>query len=127
MNRFRVKEGQQAAFEKCARPNACGTVIAFSADASRSHLPLLGDGRRWAVRESILAEQPGFFGFYLMRRDGGGKAKNGGAPFADESFNYSTCTVWGSKAAFEVWRDGPSKSVHAKSQSVSRPLWPSNV
>lgn len=71
MNRFRVKPGNEAAFEK-----------------------------QWSERESELKEFPGFTTFLLLRRD---------AVNPDDGFNYSTYTVWESRAAFDNWRANNKK------------------
>ncbi|KAK3234184.1 hypothetical protein CYMTET_55552 [Cymbomonas tetramitiformis] len=63
--------------------------------------------QRFASRDSILEELPGFRFFSLLRRDAPQGSKGGlhsGA--SDEGdFNYMTLTVWEDKAAFDNWRD----------------------
>jgi heme-degrading monooxygenase HmoA len=87
-NRFAVRNGQQAKFEK-----------------------------RWATRKSRLATLPGFQYFHLMRRvtlnvSGGCKYDEG---VNDETAqeNYVSFTIWNKKSDFSAWRSGEAfKEAH---------------
>jgi heme-degrading monooxygenase HmoA len=87
-NRFAVRKGQNAKFEK-----------------------------RWATRKSRLAQLDGFRYFHLMRRvtlneDGSTKYNEGDT---DESAmeNYVSFTVWNKKSDFSAWRSGEAfKEAH---------------
>jgi len=76
MNKFVVLPGQEAAFEQ-----------------------------RWAARKSQLSKCDGFVSFSMLRRDA--KAKGHGvAPLSEDEPNYTSCTIWRDRAAFDAWRSG---------------------
>jgi len=98
MNRFRVRDRCKALFEA-----------------------------RWANRRSKLSLQPGFVGFSLLRKrkhnhngNGNGNGNDNDnherpADAGDERccrFNYSTCTIWDSRATWERWRNGEGRTSH---------------
>lgn len=78
MNRFSVAAGKEAAFEQ-----------------------------RFATRDSTLTDFDGFKGFFLLRRDGGKKPRDGAAP--EDGYTHSTWSVWKDKASFENWRASEKK------------------
>lgn len=87
-NRFAVRKGQQAKFEK-----------------------------RWASRKSRLASLPGFRYFHLMRRvtllDDGSCEYDGGDTDDESQENYVSFTVWDRKSDFSAWRKGDAfKEAH---------------
>lgn len=87
-NRFAVRKGQQAKFEK-----------------------------RWATRKSRLATLPGFKYFHLMRRvklneDGTYTYDEGETDDAAQE-NYVSFTIWNKKSDFSAWRSGDAfKEAH---------------
>lgn len=86
-NRFTVRPGREAKFEK-----------------------------RWADRSSRLAELEGFKYFHLMRRvDLDGQENSGVDPLAssDPFGNYVSFTIWAEKKHFNAWRAGDAfKEAH---------------
>lgn len=87
-NRFAVRQGQAAKFEK-----------------------------RWASRQSRLAELPGFRYFHLMRRvrlqEDGTTTYDEGDTDAAAFENYVSFTVWQKKSDFSAWRNGEAfKEAH---------------
>jgi heme-degrading monooxygenase HmoA len=91
-NRFAVRKGQNAKFEK-----------------------------RWATRKSKLAVLDGFKYFHLMRRvtleeEGGGGAAcvyDEGEDDAAAQGNYVSFTIWDKKSDFSAWRNGEAfKEAH---------------
>ena len=82
-NRFAVRPGREAKFEK-----------------------------RWATRKSRLAELDGFRYFHLMRRvtlnddDDGSTSYDGGDDKESSQGNYVSFTVWDKKSDFSAWRKG---------------------
>ena len=90
-NRFAVRKGQQAKFEK-----------------------------RWATRKSRLATLPGFRYFHLMRRVTPKTGASGVEYVYDEGSNdeeaqenYVSFTIWDKKSAFSAWRKGDAfKEAH---------------
>jgi heme-degrading monooxygenase HmoA len=86
-NRFAIRSGKEAKFEK-----------------------------RWANRKSRLAELDGFRYFHLMRRvslDEDGVKYDGGDDKASSQGNYVSFTVWDNKKNFNSWRKGDAfKEAH---------------
>jgi heme-degrading monooxygenase HmoA len=86
-NRFSVRKGQQAKFEK-----------------------------RWATRKSRLATLPGFQYFHLMRRVTLSSSKclyDEGMTDAAAQENYVSFTIWNKKSDFSAWRTGEAfKEAH---------------
>ena len=87
-NRFAVRKGQQAKFEK-----------------------------RWATRKSRLATLPGFQYFHLMRRvtlSGNNECVyDEGATDEAAHENYVSFTIWNKKSDFSAWRSGEAfKEAH---------------
>ena len=87
-NRFAVRKGQQAKFEK-----------------------------RWATRKSRLATLPGFQYFHLMRRvtlSGNNECVyDEGATDEAAQENYVSFTIWNKKSDFSAWRSGEAfKEAH---------------
>lgn len=87
-NRFAVRKGQQAKFEK-----------------------------RWATRKSRLATLPGFQYFHLMRRvllNGDGTCTyDEGETDETAQENYVSFTIWNKKSDFSAWRAGDAfKEAH---------------
>lgn len=87
-NRFAVRKGQQAKFEK-----------------------------RWATRKSRLATLPGFQYFHLMRRvivsDNNECVYDEGATDDAAQENYVSFTIWNKKSDFSAWRTGEAfKEAH---------------
>jgi len=82
-NRFRVKSGREAAFEK-----------------------------RWADRKSRLGNLPGFRFFCMMRLVTDGDAATT-AKSNDDEPNYVSSTVWDTYANFDAWKKGDAfKEAH---------------
>mmetsp|Transcript_27835 Transcript_27835/g.42144 ORF Transcript_27835/g.42144 Transcript_27835/m.42144 type:complete len:348 (+) Transcript_27835:122-1165(+) len=87
-NRFAVRAGKEAKFEK-----------------------------RWATRKSRLAELDGFRYFHLMRRvsleEDGTVTYDGGDDKESSQGNYVSFTIWDNKPAFTAWRKGDAfKEAH---------------
>lgn len=88
-NRFAVRPGREAKFEK-----------------------------RWATRKSRLAELNGFKYFHLMRRvklndESGTTEYDGGDDKESSQGNYVSFTVWEKKSDFSAWRKGDAfKEAH---------------
>lgn len=84
-NRFAVRNGQEAKFEK-----------------------------RWATRKSKLATLQGFRYFHLMRRVNLETGEYEGGKTDDEAQgNYVSFTIWERKSDFSVWRNGEAfKEAH---------------
>ena len=88
-NRFAVRRGQEAKFEK-----------------------------RWATRKSRLAVLPGFKYFHLMRRvtlnpENGSTTYDDGGDDAAALENYVSFTIWQNKSDFSAWRQGDAfKEAH---------------
>ena len=87
-NRFAVRKGQQAKFEK-----------------------------RWATRKSRLATLPGFQYFHLMRRvvfnTNGECTYDEGINDKAAQENYVSFTIWNKKSDFSAWRSGEAfKEAH---------------
>jgi heme-degrading monooxygenase HmoA len=87
-NRFAVRKGQQAKFEK-----------------------------RWATRKSRLATLPGFKYFHLMRRvdlnADGTCTYDEGDTDEEAQENYVSFTIWNKKSDFSAWRSGDAfKEAH---------------
>lgn len=87
-NRFAVRKGKAAKFEK-----------------------------RWATRKSRLASLDGFKYFHLMRRvtlnDDGTNTYDEGETEEEAQGNYVSFTVWQKKSAFSAWRTGEAfKEAH---------------
>ena len=87
-NRFAVRKGQQAKFEK-----------------------------RWATRKSRLATLPGFQYFHLMRRvtasDNNEYVYDEGTTDESAQENYVSFTIWNKKSDFSAWRSGDAfKEAH---------------
>lgn len=87
-NRFAVRKGQQAKFEK-----------------------------RWATRKSRLATLPGFKYFHLMRRvtlnEDGSTSYDEGDTDETSQENYVSFTIWNKKSDFSAWRSGDAfKEAH---------------
>jgi heme-degrading monooxygenase HmoA len=86
-NRFAVRKGQNAKFEK-----------------------------RWATRKSKLAVLDGFKYFHLMRRvtlEGGAYVYDEGEDDAAAQGNYVSFTSWENKSDFSAWRNGEAfKEAH---------------
>jgi heme-degrading monooxygenase HmoA len=87
-NRFAVRKGQQAKFEK-----------------------------RWATRKSRLATLPGFQYFHLMRRvtisDNNECVYDEGTTDEAAQENYVSFTIWNKKSDFSAWRSGEAfKEAH---------------
>ena len=87
-NRFAVRAGQAAKFEK-----------------------------RWATRKSRLAELQGFKYFHLMRRvnlnEDGSTTYDEGTDEASAQGNYVSFTIWDKKSDFSAWRKGDAfKEAH---------------
>uniref|UniRef100_A0A7S2U695 ABM domain-containing protein n=1 Tax=Attheya septentrionalis TaxID=420275 RepID=A0A7S2U695_9STRA len=61
--------------------------------------------KRWADRESKLAECEGFVAFGMMRRDGTAKG-HGTSPMGMDEPTYMSTTIWSDRAAFESWKNG---------------------
>eukprot|EP00286_Rhodomonas_abbreviata_P006297 CAMPEP_0181335410 /NCGR_PEP_ID=MMETSP1101-20121128/26817_1 /TAXON_ID=46948 /ORGANISM="Rhodomonas abbreviata, Strain Caron Lab Isolate" /LENGTH=338 /DNA_ID=CAMNT_0023445529 /DNA_START=210 /DNA_END=1227 /DNA_ORIENTATION=+ len=78
MNRFKVKEGKERAFEAV-----------------------------WEGRESTLSTAAGFAAFTLLRSPSASSSphKEGGegAFGGEDKYNYSTCSVWDSKESWQAW------------------------
>ena len=83
MNRFRVKPGCEHMFEE-----------------------------RWSQRKTMLTSQPGFVGFFLLRKNTSKSTYEHEATY----FNYSTCTIWSSHGAWNRWRDGEGRHSHDASK-----------
>jgi len=88
-----VADGQSLLPAECFVSMNRMTVAAGNAAALEKH---------WDERESSLSENPGFVGFTFMRKRGDNKKTKKSLP--DDVFDYSTLTVWASKAHFEAWR-----------------------
>ena len=88
-NRFAVRKGQQAKFEK-----------------------------RWATRKSRLATLPGFQYFHLMRRvtlsdENNVSVYDEGTTDETAHENYVSFTIWNKKSDFSAWRSGEAfKEAH---------------
>ena len=88
-NRFAIRQGKEAKFEK-----------------------------RWATRKSRLASLDGFRYFHLMRRvslgeDGGSSYDAGDKKNGTNMGNYVSFTVWQKKSQFSAWRKGDAfKEAH---------------
>jgi heme-degrading monooxygenase HmoA len=86
-NRFAVRKGQQAKFEK-----------------------------RWATRKSRLATLPGFQYFHLMRRvslSNNEYVYDEGSNDESAQENYVSFTIWNKKSDFSAWRAGDAfKEAH---------------
>jgi len=93
MNRFAVRKGQEAKFEK-----------------------------RWATRKSRLAQLPGFRYFHIMRRvellennnnEEATTVYKGGETNEEAQENYVSFTIWERKSDFSAWRKGDAfKEAH---------------
>jgi len=88
-NRFRVRAGREAAFEK-----------------------------RWADRESRLGNLSGFRFFCMLRRVDNNQSKSEGGKSGEDNSsqddtNYISCTVWENFDNFDAWRKGDAfKEAH---------------
>jgi len=85
-NRFQVRKGREAAFEK-----------------------------RWAERKSRLGILPGFRFFCILRKvdDDDSDDDNNGSGDGDDPNNYVSCTVWEKYENFETWKKGDAfKEAH---------------
>ena len=94
-NRFAVRPGKEAKFEK-----------------------------RWATRKSRLASLDGFKYFHLMRRvtlnDDGSSTYDGGDKKDETNMgNYVSFTVWEKKSHFSAWRKGDAFKVGVDSCACS--------
>jgi heme-degrading monooxygenase HmoA len=75
MNRFRIAPGREADFEAV-----------------------------WRLRDSRLADTPGFIGFKLLR-----------GPSAEDHTLYVSHSMWADRAAFEAWTRSPAfRAAHAQ-------------